>query len=155
MIVVECDPDEFFIKSIGFSRKLIKHESGKGKVLGIVGKKPHAIGIIDEDPNSSQPGEMKKYIEKEAMDTIKLLIRKDDNGKRVIQISPYLEHWLLHRAKKNGISVKDFGLPDDPEELHDITHIERNINFQNFLNELIKIDDEIDAIKRWINEAIV
>lgn len=88
-------------------------------------------------------------------ETIKLLIRKDDRGKRVIQISPYLEHWLLHRAKKNGISVKDFGLPDDPEELHDITHIERNINFQNFLNELIKIDDEIDAIKRWINEAIV
>ncbi len=154
MIVVECDPDEFLVKSIGFPRKLIKHESGKGKVLGIINKK-QAIGIIDEDPDSSQPREMKKYIEKEAMGAIKLLIRKDDDGKRIIQISPYLEQWLLHRARQNGISAKDFGLPDDPKEMHDITHIERNINFQKFLSELIKIDDEIKTIRKWINEAIV
>lgn len=154
MIVVECDPDEFLVKSVGFPRKLIKHESGKGKVLGIINKK-QAIGIIDEDPDSSQPREMKKYIEKEAMGAIKLLIRKDDDGKRIIQISPYLEQWLLHRARQNGISAKDFGLPDDPKEMHDITHIERNINFQKFLSELIKIDDEIKTIRKWINEAIV
>lgn len=28
MILVECDPDEFFVKSMGFSRKKIKHERG-------------------------------------------------------------------------------------------------------------------------------
>ncbi len=154
MIVVECDPDEFLVKSIGFPGKLIKHESGKGKVLGVVNKKQHAIGIIDEDPDSSQPGEMKKYIEKEAFETIKLLVRKDDDGKRIIQISPYLEQWLLHRAKQNGISVKDFGLPDDPKEMHNITHIERGKNFQNFLNELIKTDDEVKTIKKWIKEFV-
>jgi hypothetical protein len=29
MIIVECNLDEFFIKNIGFSRKKIKHETGK------------------------------------------------------------------------------------------------------------------------------
>ncbi len=155
MIIVECNLDEFFIKNIGFSKKKIKHESGKGDVLRIVNKKNNVIGMIDEDPGKSQPVEMKQYKEKETMHTAKLFERKDDNGKRVIQLSPYLEHWLLLRARKNHISPNDFGLPDDPIELHDMAHIERRINFQNFLNELIKIDDEIDAIKRWINEAIV
>jgi hypothetical protein len=111
--------------------------------------------MIDEDPGKSQPVEMKQYQEKETMHTAKLFERKDDNEKRIIQLSPYLEHWLLQRARKNHISPNDFGLPDDPIQLHDMAHIERRINFQTFLNELIKIDDEIDAIKRWINETIL
>jgi len=35
-----------------------------------------------------------------------------------------------------------------------MAHIERRINFQNFLNEIIKLDEEINTIKKWINEAI-
>jgi hypothetical protein len=155
MIVVECDPDEFLMKSMGFSRKKIKHESGKGDVLRTVRKNQNVIGIIDEDPDSTQPSEIKKFKEKETMRTVKLLVRKDDTEKKLIQISPYLEHWLLDRAKQNQISPNDFGLPEDPKEMHDITHIERNINFQNFLNELIRVDDEIDKMKRWINEVVV
>ncbi|MBU4220745.1 MAG: hypothetical protein KKA10_03840 [Euryarchaeota archaeon] len=154
MIIVECNLDEFFIKNIGFSKKKIKHESGKGDVLRIVNKKNNVIGMIDEDPGKSQPVEMKQYKEKETMHTAKLFERKDDNGKKVIQLSPYLEHWLLHRARKNRISPNDFGLPEDPIEFHDITHIERKINFQKFLNELIQVDEEISTIKKWINEAI-
>lgn len=154
MIIVECNLDEFFIKNIGFSKKKIKHESGKGDVLRIVNKKKKVIGMIDEDPGKSQPVEMKQYKEKETMHTAKLFERKDDNEKRVIQLSPYLEHWLLHRARKNRISPNDFGLPDDPIELHDMAHIERRINFQNFLNEIIKVDEEINTIKKWITEAI-
>jgi hypothetical protein len=154
MIIVECNLDEFFIKNIGFSKKKIKHESGKGDVLRIVNKKNNVIGMIDEDPGKSQPVEMKLYKEKETINTAKLFERKDDNGKKVIQLSPYLEHWLLNRARKNHISPNDFGLPEDPIELHDITHIERRINFQNFLNEIIKVDEEIKTVKKWINEAI-
>jgi len=61
---------------------------------------------------------------------IKKLSIKNYNGKKVIQLSPYLEHWILHRARKNHIYPNDFGLPEDPIEFHDITHIERRINFQ-------------------------
>lgn len=154
MILVECDPDEFFVKSMGFSRKKIKHESGKGNVLRKLNKDPMTIGMIDEDPHSSQPSEMKRYIEAEKKDTIKLLVRNDNTGKKVIQISPYLEHWLINRARQNKISLKYYDLPDDPVEMHDITHIERNKNFQDFLHELINKDAEIRTIQSWIKEAI-
>lgn len=154
MILVECDPDEFLVKSMGFPRKKIKHESGKGNVLIKLKNDPMTIGMIDEDPHSSQPSEMKRYIEAEKKDTVKLLLRKDNTGKKVIQISPYLEHWLINRAKQNKISLKDYDLPDDPVEMHDITHIERNKNFQSFLDELINKDAEIRTIQKWIKEAI-
>jgi len=104
--------------------------------------------------DSSQPSEMKRYIEAEKKDTVKLLVRNDNTGKKVIQISPYLEHWLINRAKQNQISLKDYDLPDDPVELHDITHIERNKNFKDFLDELINKDAEIRTIQKWIKEAI-
>ena len=112
------------------------------------------IGMINEDPHSSQPSEMKRYIESEKKDTVKLLVRNDNTGKKVIQISPYLEHWLINRAKQNQIPLKDYNLPDDPVEMHDITHIERNKNFQNFLNDLIKKDAEIRTIQKCIQKAI-
>jgi len=54
MILVECDPDEFLVKSMGFPKKKIKHESGKGNVLRKLNKDPMTIGMIDEDPDSRQ-----------------------------------------------------------------------------------------------------
>lgn len=153
MIIIECYTDEFLVKSIGFPRRQIKHEGGKGKVMEIVKKKDMTVGIIDEDPYSDQPSDLENYIEKDTRSTVKLLIRKDDNSKRLIQISPYLEHWLLDRARQNRISPKDFGLPNDPKELHSIPHVERNRNFHSFLNKLIEADDEIDTLKKWIMEV--
>jgi hypothetical protein len=154
MILVECDPDEFLVRRLGFSRKAIKHESGKGNVLRKLKNNPRrSIGIIDEDPDSNQPGEMSKYTEIETMGAIKLLERSGDPEKRIIKISPYLEHWLLQRARQNQISPKDYGLPENPREMHDITHIERNPKFQSFMEELIRKDSEIKTLKRWIEKA--
>lgn len=154
MIVVECYSDEFLVKSMGFPRKKIKHGGGIGNVVRAVSKKEKGIGIIDEDPHSNQPKEMEKYDEADKNDTIKLLVKKDDNRKRIIQISPYFEPWLINRARQNQISPKDFGLPDDPKEMHDVLHIERNRNYQNFVNKLVEADEEINTIKKWIKEAI-
>jgi hypothetical protein len=44
MIIVECDLDEFLIKRIGFPRKQVKHEGGKGKVLENVRKNQNVVG---------------------------------------------------------------------------------------------------------------
>lgn len=154
MIVVECDTDEFLIRSMGFSRKKIKHEGGKGKVLDAVSKKDNAIGIIDEDPNKIQPPKLKNYIDKDSRDSIKLLINKQDHKKKVIQISPDLEHWLIQRAQQNRISLKEFNLPENLKEMHDFPHIEKNKTFQMFLEKLIAKDKEIEILKKWIKEAL-
>ena len=148
MIIVECYTDEYFVKLLGLKGK--KHEGGKGKVLERVRENPGAIGIIDEDPDSNQPSERYEYIEYDRRSTIKLLVKKGDKSKKVIEISPDLEGWILARAKKNQISPKSYGLTDNPHELHS-THMERNKNFRKFMDELVKTDDEeIDLLRKWL-----
>ena len=148
MIIVECYTDEYVVRLLGF--KGIKHEGGKGKVFERVRENAGTIGMIDEDPNSNQPSERYEYIECERRSTIKLLVKKGDKNKRVIEISPDLEGWILARAKKNQVSPKNYGLPDDPHELHS-PHIEKNKNFRRFMEELVKTnDDEIAYLKKWL-----
>jgi hypothetical protein len=57
-------------------------------------------------PNS-QPSERLKYIEKESKSTIKLLVKNNDESKKIIVLSPDLEGWILSRAKLNRVSPKN------------------------------------------------
>ena len=126
MIIIECNNDEFLIKSFGFPRKQISHQRCKGEVLKRVGKLPAAIGIIDEDPQSNQPGELKKYKVIQTHGNLKLFTGRNDQNRKIIQISPYLEHWIISRVKSNNIDVKDYNLPGTPKRLHAVPHLERN-----------------------------
>ncbi len=157
MIFLECNNDEFLIKSLGFSRKQIFHVFNKGEVVKRVGKSVKGIGIIDKDLDRDRPKAMDDYIEvknNRANGDIILFQKKDDKHKKLIQISPFLEHWLLNRAQKNKIKPKNFNLPDDPQKLHALTKLERNKKFQKFLEKLIETDSEIQTLKRWIEEAL-
>jgi hypothetical protein len=154
MIFLECNTDEFLIKRLGFSRKQISHQKCKGEVIKRVGKMATAVGVIDEDKPFGQSNELKKYKEKKSSGNIKLLQRGNDKQKRLIQISPYLEEWLLNRAKRNKIKPKDFNLPDDPKKLHGLTMLEKNKNFREFLQKLIDTDPEIQTLKKWIKEVL-
>ena len=54
-IVLECKPDEAFVKTLGFSRRNIIHQPNKGAVFNYLKKNPGAIGLVDEDPGSANP----------------------------------------------------------------------------------------------------
>jgi hypothetical protein len=161
MIIVECYKDRQLMFRMGFIPDQVEHGYHKSGVLRRVGKSMRAVGIIDEDPQANQPEYLKKYKENRVIGKISLLIRKDDDGKRTIrraiQISPYFEAWLYERAKQNKLSPEDFGLPDDPEVLHNRSlRTGRNMaNFLRFLSALNRArDSEIETIKQWISEAI-
>jgi hypothetical protein len=154
MIVLECNNDEFFIKKLGFIGRLISHQRCKGEVVKKVGKISRAIGIIDEDDRTTEPKEIKKYMEHQAKGSITLFQRRNDKAKRLVQISPYLEHWLLKRARANKINPKDFNLPDNPKRLHDYPNLRRVKNFDKFIKKLIDTDTEIQTLKKWIEEAL-
>ena len=151
MILVECNPDAFLIRQLGFSRKMIKHEGGKGKVFEIVGKTSPSIGIVDEDPDSGQPAELANYRITERAGSLTLMVNKKDPSKRIIQISPNLEHWLVERTKKNGIALKGYHLPEDSGALHDIPYIQDNLEFRELLEEIINKDDEMKRMRDWIS----
>lgn len=149
LIIVECNPDEFLVRLLGFSQ--IKHGGGKGKVLEKVKEKSGSIGIIDEDPDSNQSKERKEYVEIESVSSIKLLNKKNDKSKKVVEICPRLEDWILIRARQNRIDPRDYELPNDPDELHS-PHIEKKKNFQEFMKRLVNNDSEIETLKGWLTE---
>ena len=152
MIFLECNMDQMLIKSLGFSRKQISHQRCKGEVVKQVGRSQGGIGIIDEDPGSPPPDEMKNYSKNQSKGTIKLFTNSNDKKKNLVQISPYLEHWLLERAKINKIRPeKSWG---DPRKLHGLTRLEKNKKFQEFLNDLIAVDTETQTLKKWIEDAL-
>jgi hypothetical protein len=154
MIVVECNTDELFIKTMGFARKEIHHAGNKGNVIKKVRKLKKAVGIIDEDPHSEQPGELKNYETAQKKKTIELLKKKNDKDKFLIQISPDLEHWILSRAKVTKINPQDFSIPGNPKELHRLTRVKKNLKLINFLSKLVNSDSEIKIMREWIKSAL-
>lgn len=154
MIVVEGNSDKLLIKTMGFPRKLIHRAGNKGNVFKKVRNLPKAVGIVDEDPNSEQPGELKQYKVVNEKGTIKLMEKKNEKAKFLIQISPRFEDWILQRAKENKINPGDFSLPKTPGELHRLTGLEKNRKFIDFLTRLINSDTEIKAMKEWITKVV-
>ena len=154
MIIVECYNDEALMYRIGFSRDQVRHESGRSRVLGRVEQaKGRIVGIIDEDPQTGKPSEMKEYELKGSMGSIRLLGRVNDSSKSLIQMSPRLENWLYEIARRNKIHPEDYGLSSYPEVFHNISGDKDK--FRRFLMELNRAkDDEIEQFKRWIREAI-
>ncbi|MFC1718717.1 hypothetical protein ACFL6S_34010 [Candidatus Poribacteria bacterium] len=165
MIVVECYNDRELVHRMGFRPDQIIHELGRSRALGRVEEETRAIGIVDEDPAARQPRILRnEYEERDTKGSknktkVRLLVRKDDSAKAVIQIPSRLENWLYEIAKQSKILPQDFGLPDDPKELHDkasIRHSQKDMQrFQRFLDALRRTgNDEITIIRDWIREAI-
>ena len=161
MIIVECDKDKALVHRIGFPGYQVRHAYHKSGVLEALEQEQKAVGIIDEDPGAGQPEYLKEYTERDSVGKIRLLIRRDDDGKRVIrraiQISPRLEDWLCEVSKRNRIPPEKFGLPNDPGELHSMSLRDRENShkFRRFLTAFNRAkDNEINTIRKWIREAI-
>lgn len=155
MIIVECYRDQALVYRIGFTSDVVRHAHNKSRVLATLEEIQRAIGVVDEDPWAGKSKYLKEYDEKENVGNIKLLIRKDETGKRIIQISPRLEDWLYTVARRNRISPENFGLPDTPGELHSTSPQRDRENFRRFLIAVNRSkDEEINTFKRWIKEAI-
>ncbi len=152
MIIVECNNDEFVLQAFGVGKKKIKHESCKGDVLRKAGKNSPVLAFIDDDPDSEQPRELSKYTVTTHGETLKQGIHSDDPNRRIVIVSPYLERWLIIRAKRSGINPKLYGLPDDPKELKSIPHLEKNKGFKQLVEDLTQKDTEIAKILKWISD---
>ena len=62
-LIVECIPDTILMKSLGIPSKRIYHAGSKGRVIKNV-ERGIGIGIIDEDPEYTQPKVLSKYFSK-------------------------------------------------------------------------------------------
>jgi len=150
MIIVECNNDQHVLMTLGVQKKTIKHESCKGDVLRKAGKNSPVLAFIDDDPDSEQPRELIRYEIKRMGETLKCGVHLEDPNRRLVIVSPYLENWLLIRARRSGINPKTYGLPDVPRELKSIPHLEKNKGFIQFVEDLKKNDTDFTIILKWI-----
>ena len=154
MIIVECYRDQALVYRLGFVPQQVRHAHSKSKVIGTVDCIQRGIGIIDEDPDAGRPRHLREYTKRTTVGRITLLVKEDDDGKRIIQVSPRLEDWLYTIAKRNKISPGEFGLPDDPRKLHSSSLRRDEGSFGRFLIALVKVkDEEIIRFTEWIKES--
>lgn len=142
MIYLECNADEALVQACGVPKKVIKHIFSKGNVCKRLQKNKNVIGLVDEDPESTQPNYIGKLLLQSHEHNIKLFYEKK-SGNVLIVLCPRLEEWILKAAKEARIQVKNFGLPDHANELHKVI----NSNLDHFT----KLLDKIKGKSKMIN----
>jgi hypothetical protein len=152
MIVVECYSDKFFINRL-LPREKIIHAFSKGKVLSHIDEISNIVGLIDADPYDSQPGALRNYDRIEETNGMAILTKKGNNTNKLIELNPRFEEWIIKRAEQNGISLRQFDLPETASELHNIKRIDKDPRFLRLIDSLIARDPELERIKTVIREV--
>lgn len=153
MILVECYADEYFIKQVGTCNRKVRHERGKGDVLNRCSERSEIIGIIDHDPDASQPRLLESYHIIEEFGQLTLFQKNNDDRTRVIRITPRLEDWLIQRGDENGIPIENCDLPRSPTELHGMSKIHKDPRYHRYVSRLVSRDGEIQKLREWIRQA--
>lgn len=118
MILIECNPDEELVKSLGVSRKLILHKD-KYRIIKELRKSWSNIAIIDEDPDSPMDEDYTSsltFLEEKKHLRIKVFIDQQRQHK-VIILCPRIEGWAISNFNKLGIDMSNYGLPNNDKEL--------------------------------------
>lgn len=153
MYLVECKPDEVLVKVLtGTSRKNITHAGNKSELLKKLAERfLNSKGIVDEDPLSHQPPHLKKFEEKPnlAVYDIKLFHQKSGNNV-LIMLCPRLEDWILKAAHEANVNPEGYGLPDDPEKLHEQINIKTD-KFQEFVESIQPESERLKRLKRMFS----
>ena len=150
-VLAECSADEVVLRELGVPRRQLLHFGGKDKLINSLRDRPGVVGVIDEDPGSTQHPDLKaSYRKAESAEGLRLLARQGSGGQRLVIVCPRLEDWLIERAKSSGIRPEDYGLPGDPDRLHSIPRYEQKEGFRRFLGELMDRDKGMRLLKEWV-----
>jgi|WetSurMetagenome_2_1015567.scaffolds.fasta_scaffold16593_2 hypothetical protein len=146
---VECKPDEQLVTILGITRKFITHHQGKSRVFAALGKSNGLLAIVDEDPGSIKTKYENSLILRKEFEGIKYYT--DATGNIVLSLKGKLEDWIIMACKKQKISTLHYGLPEKPNDLHDVIN-DKLSNFSQLINVLIKEKNPaVLKLKSWIN----
>jgi hypothetical protein len=146
---VECLPDELLVSKLGFQRKQVTHHQGKSRVFHSLGKKTNQFAMVDEDPGSAKTSYEKALRFIEEFEGIKYYT--DQSGNKIFILKGKLEDWIISVCKQHKIKLTAFGLPEKPDDLHDVIN-QRLSNFSRLIDDLIEKDiPAILKLKTWFN----
>ena len=144
MIYLECDADKALVSVLGISKNEIRHVHGKGNVCNRLERNRDCIGLIDEDPGSSQPSYLQRLQASPRPNDIVLFHDKRANN-RVVMLRPWLEEWILKTAREAAADLSKYGLPHHAGGLHEIINI-RMDHFKRFVEELKATSQRLKAL---------
>lgn len=148
MIYVECKADKILVKVLDIPSKEIRHAHSKGNICNKLIKSKNSKGLVDEDPDSAQPSYIRNL--KLCFDENGIKILHDEmNRNSLILLCPRLEEWLLWAIKEEGTDLRNYGLPDDANELHKVINI-KVINFENLLRDIKKQNKRLKVLDKAI-----
>jgi hypothetical protein len=162
MIFVECRPDYVLVSALisNFLRLKIEHSYGKSAVLRklVRGKGSsnyeNSVGMIDEDPRSSQPAIVKKFVELADFPEheIKLKYHRPLNNHLLI-ICPRLEEWIIKAAAEANVNMTEYGLPNIPGILHQTVNLDIE-KFRLLVNDLKSRSRRIRKLQQSLDELL-
>lgn len=152
MIALECFPDEVLVRTLGIPATRIIHAMGKGNVINKVTAGKAVVGLIDEDPNSPQPNDLKQFSVTESAGALIRRTCPNLPHKSVVVIRPRLEEWLYGRARACDIKPRDLGLTESPRELKQ-SRYDTSSKYQELLRRLLDADAEMKKLQKWLSQA--
>ena len=80
--------------------------------------KEHIVGVVDEDPDKTQPPLLRNFEEFANDERANIRILRLNEAKLII-LRPRFEEWILKVARNSRLDVKKYGLPEDADKLHE------------------------------------
>ncbi len=154
MIAVECNADETLVRTLGIRKHAIVHCRGKAEVIKKLTKGQAVGGMVDEDPASIPPGYMREFEQLE-VDTHNDLRWYGYHDRRLVVLSPRLEEWVIERAKRVNVLLREYKLPNDADRLHDrIASEVHQAKFEDLLLAMIDRGEEgLRTIERLLRAS--
>ena len=116
-IIAEREPDSVPVQALINTRTV--HASGKGEAVKKLFKGPASKALIGQDPDSPQPRQLTQRPHTTTTATGTGITILNYGAKKVIELMPRLEEWILETCRRAGVDIQRFGLPANPAQLHD------------------------------------
>jgi hypothetical protein len=159
-IIPECYIDTALIEVLVPPSSRYNHQKGCSTVVKLMKEKfadQFAMGIVDRDKRElAYASECNLVFELPGQ--LQLLKHRQRNH-YLIFICPAAEKWLLESAKQANVSLSDYGLPDDFEQLKSLTKTAKSkdkdpfsINFRRFFKVLRDSSSvNVAVLSLWIS----
>jgi len=148
--LAECLPDTLLVKTL--TKRKVMHIGGKARLIKkMLKSEKRCRGIIDEDPGSLQPPQLKNFSRMRILETVKLQLYIDPKGNELIILSPRFEEWILTAARESGLKLSSYNLPEDPDRLHEVINLDPR-KLQKLLSALKERSRMLKELSRILGE---
>ena len=149
--LAECKPDTLLVKLL--TGQAVDHRGGKARLIKrMIRSSEQSKGLIDEDPQSPQPPLIKRFRLLHDEQTLRLKVYEDENGNKLIMLSPNLEEWIIGSAREAGLMLESYGLPDKAGDLHRVINLDLE-RFQKLVLDLRDKSSRMKALSRILRDS--